>query len=382
MNTLKKIKDDLANLVLKSESLSAYPESREAENDNDRVVNEYNELVKNYSKENDDFFDIVFELKSDNEDSSDTFRMITDFLRKKGHNVQKVYDNKSEDCDAHFIVVMPSSSYQEFSSMVYRETNSSTYNVVGERSEYFYFNHLNKDISLSDIKDKIKSDNEKCIPNLFSNDFGIGVVEIEPCSFDPESTIYYGVETYFTQIGAMENTDVKIGDVELSTIDGITMSKDNISPLAEANKRKDKHIDNPKNKTIENFIEDKKENLNKKERKIQHLLSSINATEKRIEKFYGVPEGHSFSCVCGCKGKTVKTNAKAMFKRLSGSGNCKDKHFGNKRQLVKILLEYTDDMKLDMKTRVPNFHNTFSDSLREYKMEISKLKQSKKARRY
>lgn len=141
-------------------------------------------------------------------------------------------------------------------------------------------------------------------------------------------------------------------------------------------------MDNSKNKTIENFIEDKKEPLNKKERKINHFIVSIKATEKRIEKFYGVPEGHSFSCVCGCKGKTVKTNAKAMFKRLSGSGNCKDKHFGNKRNLVKLLLEQTQEMKADMKNRVPNFYNTFTESLQEYKMDILKLKNSKKVRRF
>jgi hypothetical protein len=128
--------------------------------------------------------------------------------------------------------------------------------------------------------------------------------------------------------------------------------------------------------------EEEKEVLNKKERKINHYVSSIKATEKRMEKFEGVPHGGNFSCVCGCKKKMIKTSPNSKFKSLSGSGNCKDKHFGNKRNLVKILSEITKEQFKDIEERIPVFNKMLMEVYQENKQSILRLKQSKQKRRY
>ena len=140
--------------------------------------------------------------------------------------------------------------------------------------------------------------------------------------------------------------------------------------------------DKKEDNDIVNFIKSKEEKLNKKERKIKHLDSSIKATEKRMEKFEKVPFGKSFSCVCGCKKSMTKTNTNTKFKKLSGAGNCKDKHFGNKRNLVKILSDLTKEELNDIQVRVPIFSKDLADIFQENRLSISKLNKSKQKRRY
>jgi hypothetical protein len=133
---------------------------------------------------------------------------------------------------------------------------------------------------------------------------------------------------------------------------------------------------------LEDFIKSKKEILTKKERKINHISSMIKATEKRMKIFENVNLGGNFSCVCGCKKKMTKTSEKSKFKSISGSGNCKDKHYGNKKSLVKILSEITNEELKEIKTRVPIFSEMLSGLYEENKLDIKKIKQSKIKRRY
>ena len=165
--------------------------------------------------------DVMFDFSSTYPGGTKTFKDIIKKLNKDGAGIEYIYENHtgrntSEPFggkDTHFVVTMPASSYASFNDEIHIDQENSRFDVIGERKEYFLVPHLNQDVTLETMKSVV----EKSIvengyaSDSFNKELSMGYVEIMGSNRDSKSKIERAINSYFSQIKAMENEGLRDG---------------------------------------------------------------------------------------------------------------------------------------------------------------------------
>ena len=175
-----------------------------------RNVGDYMNLVEKATNEKAEFFDVVFKLDSQYEGGTETFRTIIEHLNKKGANIQIIKDQHiGQNTPEHFggihnqfIAVMPSSSYTDFNKLINADQKDSRNDIMGAREGYFFFNRLDKNVTLDMMKEYVEEDSD--IRNVFRTNVGVVAVNLASNGVD-EDLIKRSITDFFENIRYLEN---------------------------------------------------------------------------------------------------------------------------------------------------------------------------------
>lgn len=192
------------------------------ESRNAALINKYMEVSKK-GKMN----DVIFDFSSTYPGGSKTFKDIIKKLNKEGAGIEYIYEkhtgrNTSEPFggkDTHFVVTMPASSYASFNDEIHVDQENSRFDVIGERKEYFLVPHLNQEVTLETMKSEVS---HSIVENSYASDcfnkkLSMGYVEIMGSNRDSKSKIERAIDTYFSQVKALETDGLRDGIVYNTT---------------------------------------------------------------------------------------------------------------------------------------------------------------------
>lgn len=154
--------------------------------------------------------DVAFEIESTYSGGTKSFKEAVAHLNGRGANIDYVYDSKIGNIgklDAHMVVIMPASSYEEFINEVHADRPDSSMDIIGARKECFYINHINKEVSLDDIKKEVKASISEDGNGLgaFNKTCSLGYTSLSHSNFYPLNNIRNGIHTVLSQVRALEH---------------------------------------------------------------------------------------------------------------------------------------------------------------------------------
>jgi hypothetical protein len=185
-------------------------------------------------------YDVMIEMKSVYPAETKTFKDIISEMNKSGANIEVLTENfhgnnEKSGIDTYFVLVMPSSKYDELSTKINVDHDNSSLDVItADKNDYFFLNHLNKDFSLEKSKQLIKSildnkNSEHDVSDVFRSEMGLGLTKINSTPFRRKVDV--SIRTYLENAYKISKGNNIDKDIQQSLTGNISKINGQIKPL-------------------------------------------------------------------------------------------------------------------------------------------------------